>query len=540
MLIVAVLVFAGVVGVLVIRLRQMRERDAVILANLAQSEARFREMVQMAPVAISRFDGSGRCSFVNDRKVLLTGRTRDELIGSDWMELVHPDDRILLKESWKGKRTEKDICVCEYRLVRPDGEIVFVIGEIKAESLGSGNAVGYVVAQTDISALKRAERESLVTKQQAEQVSQAKSRILAAASHEIRQPLQAINFFKDALSRTNLSEEQEEIAHFLSLSVRSLSELLHSLLDSAKLDAGLVQPLIKKVEVEDIFKAVDDEFSFLAQQRNLRFKFSYPFSAPALQTDAGLLLNVLRYLIGNAFKYTNSGGVLVGFRRRGALGVVQVWDTGIGIDPTFGERIFEGCMQVGNPGRDKAKGLGIGLSIARRTARLLRGDVTYRSRPGKGTVFEIAVPLSVEANSSPKQGGVTSGGLPAGIDCSRFANWRVVVVEDDPVVAMSIQLSLQATGMRVELFSSAEEAAVSPLLLGGDFYICDFVLPGMNGVEFLDLVQARSSTPIKAILMTGETASTRLKLTDAPGRRVLVKPAGLTELLSMMGDIEKA
>ena len=474
---VVVLVVVGMVGVLLLRLGRMREREAVILSSLAHSEARFSDLVQVVPVGISRYDEAGRCAFVNDRNLLITGRTREELLGSDWSELIHPDDRRRVRESWISTNGKQEICVSEYRLIRPNGETVYVIGEAKAEKDVHGAVTGYIVAQTDISQLKRVERELLVAKQQAELASQAKTRFLAAASHDLRQPIQAINLFKDALGRTDLNDEQEKIARFLSLSVRSLSDLLYSLLDISKLDAGLIQPQLKKVEVEDIFKAVDEEFSSLAQQRNLRFKFSYPFRAPVLQTDAGLLLSVLRNLIDNAFKYTNTGGVLVGFRRRGPFGVIQVWDTGIGIDPVFGERVFEECFQVGNPGRDRAKGLGIGLSIARRAARLLGGDVAYHSRPGKGSVFEIAVPLSVEEATLPLMETETGSPSHADIDCSRFANWKVVVVEDDPVVAMSIRLSLQAMGMHVELFSSAEDAIASPLLLGGDFYISDFVLP---------------------------------------------------------------
>lgn len=537
---VAVLVVIAMVGILLLRLGRMREREAVILSNLAHSEARFSDLVQVVPVGISRFDEAGKCAFVNDRNLLITGREREDLIGSDWSELVHPDDRRRVRASWMGQGGSQEICISEYRLVRPNGETVYVIGEAKAEKDADGTVTGYIVVQTDISQLKRVERELLVAKQQAELSSQAKTRFLAAASHDLRQPIQAINLFKDALGRTGLNDEQEKIARFLSLSVRSLSELLYSLLDISKLDAGLVQPRMKMVEVEDIFKAVDEEFSSLAQQRNLRFKFSYPFRAPILQTDAGLLLSVLRNLIDNAFKYTNTGGVLVGFRRRGTFGVIQVWDTGIGIDPVFGERIFEECFQVGNPARDRTKGLGIGLSIARRTARLLGGDVTYRSRPGKGSLFEIVVPVSVESHALPSMKAAT-GSLPhATIDGTRFTNWKVVVVEDDPVVAMSIQLSLQATGMQVELFSSAEEAIASPLLLGGDFYISDFVLPGMNGIQLLDAIQARSPVPIKAILMTGETASDRIQLTKASGWKILFKPAGLARLLSVMDDVVNA
>ena len=257
-----------------------------------------------------------------------------------------------------------------------------MLAEAKAEMDRGGKICGHVIALTDLKLRKEAESELVVAKQCAEGANMAKTRLLAMASHDLRQPIQAINLFLDALGRTDLSTEQKTIAKFLSLSVHSLGELLYSLLDLSKLDAGLITPLLKETPVEEVFGAVDDAFSTLARQKNLRFKLFYPFKGMLLVTDSRLLLSVLRNLIDNAFKYTKRGGVLVGVRRRGGCAVIQVWDTGIGIDPRYGERIFDECFQVGNPLRDRAQGLGIGLSIARRMARLLKGEVSFRSRQG--------------------------------------------------------------------------------------------------------------------------------------------------------------
>ena len=532
----SVLVVIAMLGGLLRRLGRMREREVVILSDLAQSESKFSELVQMLPVGVARFDLAGQCVFVNDRNELITGRSRDALLGDDWAGMIHPDDRRKIGALWRGKAEDSAVRVGEYRLVRPGGEIVHVMGEAKAEKNAAGVVVGHIVAQTDISLLKKAESELILAKQQAEQANQAKTRFLTTASHDLRQPIQAINLFKDALCRTELDEEQKTIARFLSLSVDALSGLLYSLLDISKLDAGLVRPQIRKVEVESVFEAVDDEFSSLAKQRNLRFKFFYPFNGPVLETDPGLLLSVLRNLIDNAFKYTRSGGVLIGFRRRGALGVIQVWDTGIGIDAVFGDRLFDECFQIGNAAGDRAKGLGIGLSIARRTARLLGGDVTYRSRLGRGSVFEITVPVCAPSGGDAPSDFELDEPSSSEVDYARFKGWDVVVVEDDPVVAKSIEMSLQAVGVSVECFASAEDALQAPSLPEADFYISDFVLPGINGIEFLDAIQRRSEIPINAILMTGEISSARMKSANRSGWRVVVKPAGLVNLLSIMAE----
>ena len=540
---VSLLTLLGLIGTLLLRLGRMREREAVILTDLAQSENQFSELARLVPAGICHFDTRGRCTFINDRYMAIAGRTRAALLGQDWSAFIHPDDRPMVLDALSRPTQKEGVCICEYRVLKPNGEPVHVIGEIKAERAGDGTVTGYIVAQTDISRLKKVEAELLIAKQQADQANQAKTRFLVAASHDLRQPIQAIHLFKDALNRTGLNEEQKSIARFLSLSVHSLSELLYSLLDISKLDAGLVKPQMRKVEIEEIFKSVDDEFSSLAQQLNLRFKFFYPFNGLVLHTDPGLLLSVLRNLIDNAFKYTKSGGVLVGVRKRGRFGVIQVWDTGIGIDPVFGDKIFEECFQVGNPLKERANGIGIGSSIARRTARLLDGEVVFHSRPGKGTVFEIRIPLADSPHEEVEPVSDTVGSASTNsdeIDCTRFRGCKVVVIEDDPVVAKSIELSLQALDIEVSVFGSAEEAMASPHLLTGDFYISDFILPGMNGIQLLDAIQKKSALPINALLMTGETSPDRVSITSASRWRVVFKPADLSRLLSIMNEVAKA
>ena len=533
----AFLVVITLVAELLRRLGRMRRREVVILSDLALSESKFSELAQMVPVGICRFDLTGKCVFVNDRNLLITGRQRKDLIGNDWTTMIHPDDRRRASALWSDARDESRLRMGEYRLVRADGELAYVIGEAKAEKDAAGDISGFILAQTDISRLKMAEVELIQAKQHAEQANQAKTRFLTAASHDLRQPIQAINLFKDALCRTELSDEQETIARFLSLSVDSLSGLLNSLLDISKLDAGMIKPQVKRVDLDSIFEVLDEEFSSLARQKRLRFKFFYPYNGPVLETDPGLLLSVLRNLIDNAFKYTPNGGVLVGFRRRGKRGLIQVWDTGVGIDPVFGDRPFDECFQIGNTAGDRARGLGIGLSIARRTARLLGGDVSFRSRVGRGSVFEIVLPMN-DSSAALRPSGIESGdtSLPKS-DFSRFKGWRVMVVEDDPVVAKSIEMSLRSMGVFVEHFFNAEDALAAPSLFDADFYISDYVLPGMNGIDMLDVIQKRAKNEINAILVTGEISRERMRQTDWSGWRVLVKPAGLTNLLSVMSEV---
>ena len=269
----------------------------------------FSELAQLVPVGICHFDRRGFCTFFNDRHLALTGRSREQLIGSRWSEFVHTDDLSKILAARGGGQAPEKSFVCEYRIVRPDGQLTFVIGEVQTEIDADGNATGYIVALTDISLLKATEEKLLLAKHEAEMANRSKTRFLAAASHDLRQPIQAISLFRDALTRTDLSEEQKTISRFLSMSVNSLGELLYSLLDISKLDAGLLQPQMKAVAAEELFATIDAEFSSLARQNGLRFKFFYPGKETLFFTDDGLLMSVLRNLIDNAFKYTTKGGV---------------------------------------------------------------------------------------------------------------------------------------------------------------------------------------------------------------------------------------
>ena len=184
------------------------------------------------------------------------------------------------------------------------------------------------------------------------------------------------------------------------------------------------------------------------------------------------------------------------------------------------------------------KGLGIGLSIARRMARLLQGDVTFRSRLGCGTVFEIILPL-VEERSAPDTP-VVQQSLPESEEqnYSDLAGQQVVLVEDDPMVAKSIELLLATLAIKVRCFVSAELALASQDILAADFYISDFSLSGMSGLQFLDAVQQRSIKPINAVLLTGETSPARIAQAASSRWRLMFKPAELSKLLAAMKSLE--
>jgi CheY-like chemotaxis protein len=263
-----------------------------------------------------------------------------------------------------------------------------------------------------------------------------------------------------------------------------------------------------------------------------------------LLSDDNLLLALLRNLINNAVKYTHRGGVLVGARQRGDRALIQVWDTGIGIAPEQLDMIFEEYFQVGNPERDRSKGVGLGLAIVRRLSELLGADIRCRSCVDKGSVFEISVPL-LHGSGRPAEpddiyatalGGTLEGGRDHGLDraLERLSGKRIVVVEDDAMAAEAVKLTLEMHRVKVTLFHSAEAALQSAEVKGADYYLSDYRLSGMDGVQFLDAIQKNSPTRIKAVLLTGDTSPERIAAARSSGWTVFFKPVDLRSVLSAM------
>lgn len=234
----------------------------------------------------------------------------------------------------------------------------------------------------------------LDAREKAELANNAKSKFLAATSHDLRQPLMAIDLFLSALAQTPLSSEQQRFVSNLDSSVKSMSTMLNTLLTMARLDSGAIPVNIAPSPASSLFRLIESEFASSFVARKMRFKLYFPSREIMLETDHEMLRALLRNLLGNTLKYCTKGGVLVGIRQRQGAAVIQVWDTGIGIEPEHIENVFEEYYQIGNNERDGEKGVGLGLAIVMRQARLIGATVNCRSRPGSGSVFEIMLPLA--------------------------------------------------------------------------------------------------------------------------------------------------
>ena len=409
-----------------------------------------------------------------------------------------------------------------------DSQTVPVDMTLVAHHDATGKPDRHSVIIRDISDRKRAEAAAIAV-QVAEQASATKTQFLAAASHDLRQPLQALSFYADALAFSKLDQNQRDIVGKILQSTETLGHILNQLLDLSKLDGGMVKAEPVAVSAKDLLVTIDKTFAPLAAARQLSLDVFASRRCPQVQADPRLLATLLRNLVGNAVKYTEQGGILVSIRRHAGRALVQVWDTGIGIAEDDLDRIFEEFTQVNNPERDRRKGYGLGLSIVKRLATLMDTEIRCRSRPGTGSVFSFSLPLPPADQANEAGADSELKGTP-----SRFGRKRVVLVEDDTEVAQALMQGLAMNGIQALHFTSAEAALASREMHEADYFLCDFRLPGMDGLQFLERLQEQASGPIRAVLVSGESSPEQVARVQAAGWPLLTKPIRLVTLLAAL------
>lgn len=368
-------------------------------------------------------------------------------------------------------------------------------------------------------------------KNELEQANAAKSRFLAAASHDLRQPMHAIGLLVGAM-RTQTDEAlRERQLSLVERSVDALEGLFMGILDVSTLDAGEVPSRPEPVFMDRVLEHLELQFRPLARERGLEFEWRR--SGAVVFADKLILDRVLRNLISNAIRYTRAGGVLIRWRRRGARCCVQVWDSGIGIAREHRELIFEEFFQVGNPQRDRAKGVGLGLSIARRSAGLLGARITVRSRPGRGSLFSIALPLVGEAPDEANP-------APCGVERSA-ASLFIVLVEDEEPIRIAAQAVFESLGATCVACTSADDALaeLADRLRIPDLLICDYRLgPQGDGLQAIAMIREQQQERIPAILISGDMGASLQDECARAGVVLAHKPlsAGrLAELIASLG-----
>lgn len=348
---------------------------------------------------------------------------------------------------------------------------------------------------------------------EAEHANTAKSKFLAAASHDLRQPIHAQGLFLEVLSRTEQTPYQQELLASARAASEASSELLNALLDFSRIEAGVIDPQLQPFRLQPLLNKIENELALQADAKCIVYRSRETHTA--VLTDPVLLELILRNLISNAIRYTDQGGVLVACRQHGKHAVLEIWDTGIGIAPEDQEEVFREFHQLGNPERDRRKGLGLGLAIADGLARAMGYELTLKSAPGRGSVFRLTLPLVINA---PESNVMMQSK-------TRLLNARLLFIDDDEIVREGMLHLLRDWGCECEAAESIEEALALVQLNVPDVIVSDYRLREQRtGVEAIAAVRKLIGSDIPALLITGDTAPTRLREAQASGIPLLHKP----------------
>ncbi len=363
-------------------------------------------------------------------------------------------------------------------------------------------------------------------REEAEQANQAKTRFLASASHDLRQPLHTISLLVGVLRRQPVTSEVGRLVAHIQASVSAMEALFVGLLDISKLDAGMSSPVLGAHALAEMLHRVAASYGPEAERKQLRLRVAP--TRCTVRTDAVLLERVLGNLVSNAIRYTERGKVLVGCRRRSGFVELQVWDTGVGIDPTQIPHVFEEFFQVDNPERDRGKGLGLGLAIVKRTLDLLGHSYTLRSAPGCGTCFSILLPAAEALPVVTAQPEALASGR-------RVAGAFIAVIDDEADTRDAMQALCHSWGAHVLTAASAEECLVllSEHLRNPDLILCDYRLrERRSGLTAVRQLRARIGQAVPAIIITGDIGAADLRRVAGAGLPLLHKPVGADRLLA--------
>ena len=369
----------------------------------------------------------------------------------------------------------------------------------------------------------------------AEAANRAKSSFLAAASHDLRQPVHAIGLFVGALRGMTISADAREGVEQIETASQAMNALFAALLDISRLDAGIVEVERHAFPIGPMLSRICAEHAGEATAKGLRLGLRP--SSLSVFSDPILTEQVLRHLVSNAIRHTKRGRVLVGCRRRGASVAVQVFDTGSGIPLGQRERIFDEYYQLGNAERDRAKGLGLGLAIVRRTVGLLGCELSLRSDVDRGSCFGITLPIAIDPAAPADE-------APSTVEASSTESRLIVFIDDEAHIRSAMSLLMRGWGYTLLAVASAEEAVeqlarhpVCPQLI-----ISDLRLGGAEGgIAAIEVLRSEYNHQIPAFLVTGDTAPERLIEARNSGLLLLHKPLSSAALRNaLVTTLERA
>jgi two-component system CheB/CheR fusion protein len=388
---------------------------------------------------------------------------------------------------------------------------------------------GIVITFTDITQRKNIKLALMAAQLVAEKANTAKSRFMAAASHDLRQPLQTLTLLNAILAKITGGAQAQKLLGKMDETTNSMGDILSTLLDINQIEAGVVKPEMESFPVNALLQKLGEEFSFIAEARGLTLH-TVPCSLN-IYTDPKLLEQIIRNLLSNALKYTKKGGILLGCRRGPNTLKIEIWDSGSGIPKAELKVIFDEYHQVDNTARDRSRGLGLGLSIVQRLGDILGHSITVRSNYGKGSVFAVEVATSASlatdlvAPHEEKSGGLDVRTAP------RIAS--ILIIEDDRDIRHLLEMFLIEEGHVIAAACDGDSAIklVATKMVSPDLVIVDYNLPnGMNGLQAISELRTLHGQSFSVIVCTGDISTETIRTIAEHDCVHLSKPMKLKDL----------
>lgn len=513
--------------------RALRQIEQALL----QSQNRMRHAADAAGLTYVDVDlASGRIDVAENFSRVMGHALQDKAECADPLERildnlfshVAPDDlprlRTAFLEFIDGGSTDK----LEYRVYGDDGLERSIEARWSGENGPDGKTARVFSTRLNVTNIVEGRNALAAAKAEAERANEAKSKFLAAASHDLRQPVQSLVLLL-ALAESQVAGQPTTVrtVQMMKMAVDGLHGLLTAVLDVSRLDAGVVTPVIESVDLGGLISRLAMEYEVKAAAKDLQFRWvSRHFWA---RTDPALLERTLRNLIENALRYTPKGSILMGFRRRGAQVRIDIIDTGIGIPADKHAEIFEEFHQLNNPGREHGEGMGLGLSIVARLAKLLGAKLDVASHVGRGSRFSLSLPFDGgERPVTVVQRAHEQGG------------GRVLIIEDDLIIRMSLEAMLDDWGYETLAVATGEDALDLAASEGWrlDMVLADHRLgPGLTGVATAKEIAGRAGRAFPTLVLTGDTGKDRIVEIAASGFEMLHKPVAADDLRRKLAQL---
>ncbi|WP_223641350.1 PAS domain S-box protein [Corallococcus sp. EGB] len=545
-------------GLIYAAARDITEQKAVaqereyLLEAVRDSEARFRNMADHAPVMLWITDVQGSTTYVNRGWYAFTGQTEATGLGFGWLDAIHPDDLERTRRTFEEANAIRQPFRMDYRLRGSDGQYRWTVDTGSPRFDAEGHFLGYIGSVIDISDRKQAEmdREALLVREsaarrEAEEANQLKDEFLATVSHELRTPLTAILGWVQLLRTGNLTEPRRERAlETIERNARSQGQLIEDLLDVSRVVSGKLKLDVEPVELATVVQQALDSVKPAADARGIQVHSTVDTSS-SVMGDPHRLQQVVWNLLSNAVKFTPRGGhVRLVVARRDSTVELTVEDTGQGISAAFLPHVFERFRQADSGTTRKTGGLGLGLSIVRHIVEMHGGTVTAASDgEGRGSAFTVRLPLSATLRRDPAMPPSPRPPAPAPVRVPppELGGVRVLVVDDEEDARELLRTLLEDSGAQVVTAGSAEEGLRVLQAEHPDVLVSDIGMPGTDGYGFIERVRTLSParggrTPAVAITAYARSED-RTRVLRAGFQSHVPKPVEPGELLAVLASL---